>query len=223
MIVLSDLTKSYPLGHVRRVLFEALDLTLPAGARIALMGPNGAGKSTLMGLIAGTVRPDRGQVLRGGSVSWPIGFAGSFAPDLTGVQNARFVARIYGADTDRLVDFVAAFSELGASMRMPVRTYSAGMRARLAFGLSMGLRFDWYLVDEVAAVGDARFRERALAMFRERLGHAGLVMVSHSMPMLRDYCRAGIVIAQGRALWFDDLEAAIACHEAAMAGGTLAA
>ncbi len=216
MIAFRNVTKTYPAAGGPRVLFRDLSFTLAPGARVAVLGPNGAGKTTLMGMIAGTVRRDGGRVLRAGSVSWPIGFAGSFAPDLTGLQNARFVARIYGADTDALTAFVADFSELGAAMRMPVRTYSAGMRARLAFGLSMGLRFDWYLVDEVAAVGDAAFRQKSLAMFRDRLAGSGLVMVSHAVPMLRDYCDAGLVIGGGGAIWFDDLEEAIACHEASM-------
>jgi capsular polysaccharide transport system ATP-binding protein len=216
MIDFRGVSKSYRAAGGRKLILDDLSLTLPAGARVALMGRNGAGKSTLLGLIAGTVPADGGRIVRQGSMSWPLGFAGSFANDLTGIQNTRFAARVYGADTDALVDYVTAFSELGPFMRMPVRTYSAGMRARLAFGLSMGLGFDWYLVDEITAVGDAAFRTKSLEVFRERLGSAGLLMVSHSVPMLRSFCTAGLVLEAGTARYYDDVDDAIAVHEAAM-------
>ncbi len=217
MIEFRNVSKHYATRGGRKVLLDGLNLTLPAGAKVALLGRNGAGKSTLIGMIAGTVKLDRGAILCGGSVSWPLGFAGSFAMDLTGVQNARFVARIYGADSDALVDYVAEFAELGDFMRMPVRSYSAGMRARLAFGLSMALDFDWYLVDEITAVGDAKFRKKSLAVFSDRLKESGLIMVSHAYPTLREYCTSGLVLEAGRAVYFDDVEAAIAAHEANMA------
>ena len=144
-------------------------------------------------------------------------FSSSFAVDMSGIQNIRFVARIYGVDSDALVDYVADFSELGDFMRMPVRSYSAGMRARLAFGVSMGLSFDWYLVDEITAVGDAAFRKKSLAVFGDRLQASGLIMVSHSSVTLREYCTSGMVIDNGKAIYFDDLEEAIALHEYNMA------
>jgi capsular polysaccharide transport system ATP-binding protein len=217
VIAFQNVSKSYRVTGGRKVILNDLSLTLPAGARIALMGRNGAGKSTLLGLIAGTVPADSGRIVRTGSMSWPLGFAGSFANDLTGIQNTRFAARIYGADTDALVDYVTEFSELGSFMRMPLRTYSAGMRARLAFGLSMGLGFDWYLVDEITAVGDAAFRTKSLGVFKDRLGSAGLLMVSHSVPMLRQFCTSGLVLEDGAARYFDDIEEAVSVHEATMA------
>ncbi len=217
MIGFQGVSKSYRVAGGRKIILDDLSLTLPAGARIALMGRNGAGKSTMLGMIAGTVPADSGRIVRQGSMSWPLGFAGGFANDLTGIQNTRFAARIYGADTDALVAYVTEFSELGSFMRMPLRTYSAGMRARLAFGLSMGLGFDWYLVDEITAVGDAGFRTKSLAVFRERLGTAGMLMVSHSVPMLRAFCTSALVMEAGAARYFDDLEEAIAVHEAALA------
>lgn len=216
MIRFAQLSKSYRAGASRRLLLDRLNLDVPKGTKVALLGRNGAGKSTLLAMIAGLVPPDSGAIHVDGTVSWPLGFAGSFANDLTGTQNTRFVARIYGTDSDALVDYVRSFAQLAAFMDMPVRTYSAGMRARLAFGLSMGLRFDWYLVDEVTAVGDAAFRRKSLAVFQERLAGSGLFMVSHTTATLRDYCRSGLVLDGGRAWWFDDVADAIAAHEAAM-------
>ena len=188
MIEFRNLQKSYPVrGGGRKVLFDGLTLTLPRGAKVGLLGRNGAGKSTLISMIAGTTKLNGGEIRREGTVSWPLGFAGSFAVDMSGIQNIRFVARIYGVDSDALVDYVADFSELGDFMRMPVRSYSAGMRARLAFGVSMGLSFDWYLVDEITAVEDAAFRKKSLAVFGDRLQASGLIMVSHSSVTLREY------------------------------------
>lgn len=217
MIEFRNVSKHYNTGGGRKVLLDRLNLTLPPGSKVALLGRNGAGKSTMIGMIAGTVKLNSGEILRRGTVSWPLGFAGSFAMDLTGVQNARFVARIYGADTDALVDYVADFSELGDFMRMPVRSYSAGMRARLAFGLSMALEFDWYLVDEITAVGDAQFRKKSLSVFRDRLKDSGLIMVSHAYATLREYCTSGLVLENGQATWFDDVDVAILQHEANLA------
>ncbi|MCB2117473.1 MAG: ABC transporter ATP-binding protein [Rhodobacteraceae bacterium] len=218
MIEFRNLQKSYPVrGGGRKVLFDGLTLTLPRGAKVGLLGRNGAGKSTLISMIAGTTKLNGGEIRREGTVSWPLGFAGSFAVDMSGIQNIRFVARIYGVDSDALVDYVADFSELGDFMRMPVRSYSAGMRARLAFGVSMGLSFDWYLVDEITAVGDAAFRKKSLAVFGDRLQASGLIMVSHSSVTLREYCTSGMVIDNGKAIYFDDLEEAIALHEYNMA------
>jgi capsular polysaccharide transport system ATP-binding protein len=213
VIALHRITKTYATPVGRKVLFRDLTLSLPRGSRMALVGANGVGKSTLMSIIAGTVAPDAGEIRREGTLSWPLGFAGGFANDMTGRQNVRFVARIYGAETDELEDYVEGFADLGPFMDMPLRTYSAGMRARLAFGMSLGLRFDWYLVDEVAAVGDAAFRARSAAAFRVRLRDAGLIMVSHAPALLREFCTSGLVIEGGRATFHVDLNSAIAAQE----------
>ncbi|MEL6563870.1 MAG: ABC transporter ATP-binding protein [Pseudomonadota bacterium] len=212
MICFENLTKSFWVRGQRKVVIDNLNLTLPTGKSLALLGRNGAGKSTLLSIIAGVLPTDRGKVVSDGTISWPVGFGGSFHPEMTGRQNVRFVGRVYGVDTAALEIFVQQFAELGEHYHMPVRTYSAGMRARLTFGLSMGIRFDTYLVDEVTAVGDASFNAKSRAIFRERMQHASAIMVTHSMPQVREFCDAGIVLDRGKLQYFDDLEEAIAHH-----------
>ncbi len=217
MIQFEHVTKSFRIRGERKLVIDDLDITLPSGRSLALLGRNGAGKSTLLQMIAGTMRPDRGQIRSDGSISWPVGFGGSFHRELTGAQNVRFIARIYGVDTDSLLDFVEDFTELGRYFHMPVRSYSAGMRSRLTFGTSMGIRFDTYLVDEVTAVGDAVFKRKSHALFKERMKQSSAIMVSHAMDQLRQFCDSGLVLEQGRISYFDDLEKAIALHQELMA------
>lgn len=212
MIRLRNLTKRFNSRGLQTVVADNMNLSFPAGISVALLGRNGAGKSCLLKMIAGTMQPTSGTVSVEGSVSWPVGFAGSLHGDLTGLQNARFVARIYGVDTDHLVNFAADFSELGSRFHLPVREYSQGMRARLGFALSMGISFDYYLIDEVTAVGDAAFREKCEAALTERLAGHGALVVSHSLGFLRRVCHAGVVIEEGRAAWYDDLGEAIRVH-----------
>lgn len=217
MIELQNLTKIYRTGKVRRVILDDVTLTIPRGRSIGLLGRNGAGKSTLLNMIAGTVEPDEGRIVRHGTVSWPLGFSGSFHAMLSGAQNVRFVARIYGCDVETLIDYVADFSELGEALYMPVNTYSSGMRARLAFGVSMGIAFDYYLVDETTAVGDANFRKKCRAVFADRLSKSDVIMVSHSMGTLTDYCQAGAVLEDGKMTYYENIADAIAAHEENMA------
>ena len=212
MIRFEKLSKSYWVRGERKIVIDALDTTLPTGASLALLGRNGAGKSTLMSIIAGTLRPDTGRVVSDGSISWPVGFSGSFHNQLTGAENVRFLARIYGVDTDELVDFVADFAELGKHFHMPVHSYSSGMRARLTFGASMGIRFDTYLVDEATSVGDASFRAKSQRYFADRVKNASAILVSHNMDQLREFCDAGVVLSEGKLRYFEDLEEAIAEH-----------
>ena len=216
MIVLDRLSKRFRAAGRSIVVADAISATFPSGVAVALLGRNGAGKSTLLQMIAGTSRPDRGRVLTDGRVSYPVGLASALHPDLTGAQNTRFVARIYGADTGEVTRFVEAFAQLGAQFRAPVRTYYSGMRARLAFGINMALDFDTYLIDEVTGAGDQAFQDRARAVFTQRMAGAGALFVSHSIPMLRRMCRAGAVLDQGRLSYFDDLEDAIAAYRAVL-------
>jgi capsular polysaccharide transport system ATP-binding protein len=217
MIRLERLTKSFAFRGERKVVADDLSIELPGGIPIGLLGRNGAGKSTLLRMIAGTARPDSGRILVEGTISWPVGLAGSFHPDLTGAQNTRFLARVYGVDTDDLCAFVEDFAELGLHFQQPVRTYSAGMRARLGFGLSMGIRFDTYLVDEVTSVGDAAFRQKSEALFHARMAQSGAIVVTHSPDMMRRMCQAGMVLEDGRLEYYDDVNEAISRSAALMA------
>jgi len=217
VIRFEHLTKSFHLRGERKVVIDDLNLTLPTGKSLALLGRNGAGKSTLLEMIAGTMRPDSGRIVSDGSISWPVGFGGSFHGELTGAQNVRFIARVYGVDTDGLIAFVEDFAELGKYFDMPVRSYSSGMKSRLTFGASMGIHFDTYLVDEVTAVGDATFKRKSRAVFAERMKTSSAIMVNHSMGQVRQFCDAGVVLENGQMQYFDDLEEAIATHEAIMA------
>lgn len=214
MIRLENLTKSFRIRGERKVVIDNLNLTLPSGKSLALLGRNGAGKSTLLEIIAGIQRPDSGRVITDGTMSWPVGFGGSFHRELTGAQNVRFIARIYGVDTEALLAFVDDFAELGRSFHMPVRSYSSGMKSRLTFGASMGIHFDTYLVDETTAVGDASFKRKSKAVFADRMRQSSAIMVNHSMRQVRKFCNAGLVLEKGRLQYFEDLEEAIALHEA---------
>ena len=212
MVRLERLKKSFWVNGHRTVIADGISQEFPSGHSVALIGRNGAGKSTLLRIIAGTMLPDEGRVVSDGSISWPVGFGGSFHGELTGAQNIRFIARVYGVDTDELIGFVEDFAELGEHFYMPVRTYSAGMRSRLAFGVSMGIRFDTYLVDETMAVGDANFRRKSRAVFMDRMEAASAFVVSHDPAQLREFCSAGCVLDRGQVTYYADLDDAIAVH-----------
>lgn len=218
MIRFENVTKRFVLNGQVRTVLDGASLSLPSGRTVALLGRNGAGKSTLLKMISGSLDPSAGRIVTTGRLSWPVGFAGAFHPDLSGAQNIRFLARLYGVDTAALSAFVEDFAALGAYYRQPFRTYSSGMKARLAFGASMGIPFDTYLVDEVTAVGDGAFRARAAALFRARMQHAGAILVSHALPQIRDLAEAAVVLEAGHLQYFEDVEAAIALHQRHLAG-----
>ncbi|MCL7465847.1 ABC transporter ATP-binding protein [Phaeovulum sp. NW3] len=220
MIRLENLSKIYHVKGQRKCVADQVNAVFPSGVSVGLLGRNGAGKSTLLRMIAGTSKPTDGRIVSDGSISWPVGFSGSFHGDLTGAQNIRFVARVYGVDAEYLVDYVRDFAELGMHFHLPVRTYSSGMRSRLAFGVSMGVRFDTYLVDEVTSVGDANFKKKSEAVFLDRMRSAGAIVVTHSMPMIRRMCTMGAVLEGGKLTLFDDIDAAIAQHEANLAAAS---
>jgi capsular polysaccharide transport system ATP-binding protein len=213
MIALHALTKRFGGPRGGRIVADGIDAQFPRGQSVALIGGNGAGKSTLLQLIAGTMRPDSGRVARSGRVSWPVGLANCLHRDMTGAQNLRFLARVYGVDARALVGFAVDVTGLGPALDRPVAQYSAGMRARLAFAAAMGIPFDHYLIDEVTAVGDAAFRRDSEGILRDRLGRAGAIVVSHSPTTLRRLCSAGAVLTGGRLTWFDRIDDAIAHHD----------
>ncbi len=213
MIRLEQATKYVRTKGIKKTIIENASLVINRGRSVGLLGRNGAGKSTLLQLIAGSLQLNRGRIVRHGKISWPLGFQGSFQPSMSGEQNVRFVARIYGVDTDELVAYVDEFAELGAFYRAPVGTYSSGMKARLAFGVSMGVKFDYYLVDEITAVGDANFKKKCHDVFKYRLQDSDVIMVSHSSGTIRDYCETGVVLENGKLTYFDNVEDAIRVHE----------
>lgn len=212
MIRFENLTKSFWIKGRQKVVIDNLNLTLPSGRSLGLLGRNGAGKSTLLQIIAGTMSADSGRIVSDGSISWPVGLAGAIHRDLSGAENVKFLARIYGVDTEELIAFVQDFAELGDFFNMPVRSYSSGMRSRLAFGASMGIHFDTYLVDEVTAVGDARFKRKSQEVFKDRMSRSSAIVVNHSMPGLRQFCDSGLVLENGSVAYFEDLEEAIEYH-----------
>ena len=209
MIELDRVFKFYKTnGHVKIVLDHASTI-FEAGHSYGLLGVNGAGKSTALRMIAGTELPNSGRIRRSVRVSWPLGFAGGFHPLMTGRENVKFVSRAYGEDVRKVIDFVEDFSELGDYIDVPVRTYSSGMAARLAFGLSMAIEFECYLIDEITGVGDARFQNRCKAVFDRRSSTADVIMVSHSMGTIKEYCDRGAVLVDGQLIMFDTVDKAI--------------
>ena len=197
MIRLKGVNKSYPTrsGPVR--VLRDVSLTVRRGERVGILGRNGAGKSTLIRLVGGAELPTSGQVEREMSVSWPLAFGGAFQGSLTGYDNLRFICRIYGVDPEDKIGFVEEFSELGLYLREPVKSYSSGMRARLAFAISMVIEFDCFLIDEIVAVGDARFHQKCHHELFERRGDRAMIIVSHDATYIREHCTRAAVLAAG--------------------------
>lgn len=213
MIELRNLSKSFFLNGVRKTVADNITAVFPCNTSVGLLGRNGAGKSTLLQMIAGTLTPDQGTAHVRGSISWPVGFAGSFHGDMTGLQNTRFIARVYGVDTDELCAFVQDFSELGNQFSLPVRTYSSGMRSRLAFGISMGIHFDIYLVDEITAVGDAAFKTKSEELFRTRMEQSSSLIVTHALGQVQRLCDHVAVLERGKLHYFTNVMSGIEFHQ----------
>lgn len=213
MIELNAVYKAYRSNRHVQVVADDITATFPTGTSVGILGRNGAGKSSLLKMIAGTLDPDSGTITSDGSISWPVGFRGSFHGELTGAQNVRFIARVYGVDSDELMAFVQDFAELGRHYYLPVRSYSSGMRAKLGFGVSMGIHFDTYLVDESTSVGDAAFRAKSTAYFQDRLRNSSAIVVSHGLKLLRKICNRGAVLDQGKLYYYETIQEAIAHHE----------
>jgi capsular polysaccharide transport system ATP-binding protein len=214
MITFQDVTKTYRTHGLRKQVLNQLNFTVQRGDALAIIGANGAGKSTLMRLLAGVEHPTRGRIRREMSVSWPIGYASCFQSSLTGADNARFIARIYRRAPEELLEFVQEFAQLGAYLHQPVKTYSAGMSARLAFGVSLAIDFDCYLVDEVTSAGDERFRQKCQDELHRRRESGTLILVSHDPATLKAYCSRAAVLHDGALTFFDTVEEALAVHYA---------
>lgn len=212
MIEFVDVSKSYHIGSFHKHVLRGVDFTILPGDSLGICGANGAGKSTLMRMIAGVERPSGGTVRRAMTTSWPIGNGAAFQTGLTGADNIRFIARIYGRDEEEMLDFVEGFAELGSYLHQPVRTYSAGMNSRLNFGTSLAIEFECYLVDEVTSAGDDRFRERSEAALSARREAGTLIMVSHDTGTLQRYCSRGAVLYGGTLTFYDSITEAADVH-----------
>jgi capsular polysaccharide transport system ATP-binding protein len=214
MLRLSRITKRYKTSHGSKTVLDDVNLQIERGEKWGVLGTNGSGKSTLVRVVAGAEAPTSGHVGHSMSVSWPLAFGGGFQGGISGLDNARFVARVYGADIREVVDYVESFAELGAAMREPVMTYSSGMRARLAFGLSLAIDFDCLLIDEIVAVGDHRFREKCNVELYQKRAHKGWILVSHDPAFVREHCTHAAVLNKGRLTVADSVDEAIRTYEA---------
>lgn len=213
MIHVSKLRKVYRSQGWVNVVLDDVSFQLRPGQKLALIGKNGAGKSTLIRLLGKVELPTSGLVEHRMSVSWPLGFGGAFQGSLTGIDNMRFISRIYGIDHEEMRAFVEDFSELGQFLYQPVKTYSAGMRARLAFALSLTIEFECYLIDEVILVGDQRFHARCQEHLFSRRSDRALVLASHDARFVQEVCDSGLVLSGGRAYYFDDVREAMQAYQ----------
>ncbi|MCP3669849.1 MAG: ABC transporter ATP-binding protein [Gammaproteobacteria bacterium] len=214
MIAIKDVYKRYKTRHgMGEMVLCGVTVTIPSGVNVGLIGGNGAGKSTLLSLIGGVDHPTKGTIERNCRISWPVG-QGGLEPTLTGRQNAKFVCRVHGHydDLEDRVAYIHDFSELREAFDEPIYTYSSGMRSRLQFSMSMAFDFDVYISDEVTAAGDAAFRKKAAASFRDLSDRAGLIMVAHGEKTLKDNCQSGIWLVDGKAHWFDKLDDALKAY-----------
>lgn len=214
MIHLHDVVKEYPTRTGMHRVLDGIDLKVARHEKVGILGRNGAGKSTLVRLISGAERPTFGRITREMTVSWPLAFSGGFQASLTGLDNLRFICRVYGCSHKDKIGFVEDFAELGRFLREPLRSYSSGMRARLAFAISMVIEFDCFLIDEVIAVGDSRFHEKCrLELFGKRSDRA-MILVSHNADFLRDHCDRAVILDNGKLQSTASLDDALATHEA---------
>lgn len=215
MFELRNITKSYLTPKGRRYIFRDLSLSIPAGKNIGLIGRNGAGKSTLMNLLGGADIPDSGNIITDQSISWPVGLAGGFQGSMTGRENIKFVSRVYGAYGEAMrekIRYVEEFAQIGNWIDEPVKTYSSGMRSRVAFGLSMAFDFDYYLIDEVMSVGDGHFRRKCGEVFKEKLQKSKIVLVTHSMNEVKKLCDVVLHVRDGGIQIYDDVEEGVAAY-----------
>ena len=217
MIRLDDVRKTYHARSGPVEVLKGVDLSVVKGDKMGILGRNGAGKSTMIRLIGGIERQTSGTITRTMRISWPLAFTGAFQGMLTGIDNIRFICRIYDKPYEEVIDFVEDFSQLGRFLREPVKIYSSGMRARLAFALSLMIDFDCYLIDEVVAVGDSRFQDRCQEDLFVRRKDRAMILVSHDPHYMRDHCERACVLADGKLHHFDAIENALQYHQQLMA------
>ncbi|WP_409500676.1 ABC transporter ATP-binding protein [Mannheimia glucosida] len=206
MISVKNVSKQYRTNNGWKTVLKDINFDLQKGEKVGILGRNGAGKSTLIRLMSGVEPPSTGSIERKMSISWPLAFSGAFQGSLTGMDNLRFVSRIYGADFDYVKSFTEEFSELGEYLYEPVKSYSSGMKARLAFALSLSIEFDCYLIDEIIAVGDARFAAKCKYELFEKRKDRSLILVSHSPTSIKEYCDSAMVLEEGIMHTFDSIE-----------------
>ena len=213
MIALHDLNKYYRTRAGRRHILKDIAFSIGRGERVGVLGRNGSGKSTLIRLISGAELPSSGHVERKMSVSWPLAFSGGFQGSLTGFDNIRFVCRVYNADYRSVLPFIEEFTELGLYLREPVKTYSSGMTARLAFALSMAIEFDCFLIDEVIAVGDSNFHRKCHHELFEKRSDRAMIIVSHDPHLIKEHCTRASVLREGRMRHFPTIDEAYHFYE----------
>jgi capsular polysaccharide transport system ATP-binding protein len=213
MISCVDISKDYQVHSGRRCVLDRVNFDLYRGQKLGILGRNGAGKSTLIRIIGGVEVPSAGEVQRSMSVSWPLAFGGAFQGSLSGIDNLRFICRIYDLDYDSTREFVDDFAELGSQLGEPVKTYSSGMRARLAFALTIAIEFDCYLIDEVIMVGDRRFTQRCQEELFEKRADRSIILVSHDMNFIRTVCDSAAVIHNSQFEMCDSVMDAVALYE----------
>ncbi|KWF24678.1 ABC transporter ATP-binding protein [Burkholderia pseudomultivorans] len=213
MIELFDVSKKYEIREGNRLVLDKINCQIKKGEHVGILGKNGAGKSTLIRLISGSELPTSGIISRRMSISWPLAFSGGFQGSLTGLDNLRFVCRIYNTSYRDALPFVEEFTELGKYLREPVKRYSSGMRAKLAFAISMAIEFDCFLIDEVTAVGDSDFQRKCHIELFERRRDRAMVIVSHDSRMIREHCTRAYVLDSGKLLHFTNTEAAYNHYE----------
>lgn len=213
MIELRQIIHRYHTRSGSHTVLDGLDFTLHAGEKVGILGRNGAGKSTFIRILSGAERPTEGYVFRGMKLSWPLAFGGAFQGSLTGLDNLKFICRVYGVDYQDKVEYVQDFTELGKYFREPVKSYSSGMRSRLAFAISMAVEFDCFLIDEIISVGDARFHTKCQQELFEKRKDRAFIMVSHEAHNIREHCQRVAVLNQGKLTMFDDVDAAYAWYQ----------
>jgi capsular polysaccharide transport system ATP-binding protein len=217
MLCMEHVSKVYATRRGPRKVLDDVNLSLERGRNLGIFGRNGAGKSTLIRLLSGAERPTSGTIRRDMSVSWPLAFGGAFQSNLTGIDNLKFVCRVYGVDYRPLLPFIEEFTELGVYLREPVSHYSNGMMTRLAFALSMAVEFDCFLIDEAMVVGDVRFHERChVELFQKRKDRA-FILVTHQADVIKLYCQNAAVLHEGHLIPFPTVDAAYDFYQASMA------